>query len=592
MKYYFNPHINSKLMISGINRFNFWVSAICILLIVICFSAPAQRYFPQDYFNSPLDIPLKLSGNFGEIRPNHFHSGLDLKTDSVEGKRVYVVADGFVSRIKVSAFGYGNALYITHPNGYVSVYAHLQRFSDSIARYVDQKQYERESFEIELFPDSNLFVFKKGDVVAFSGNSGGSTGPHLHFEIRDAVTENIINPLLFGYKINDTIPPVFKSLCVYENRKLAAKDSNLVAIGLPGLYPGKKNIQYALLDTLLVTPRGQFGFEADDFCDESSNSLGIYKVSLTVNDSLIWQYEFNTFSFDETRYVNAHIDYPAKVIDRKIYERCFRLPGDSFSIYINQGKHAPNYSASHLHKAALTISDFSENSSVLYFNFKADQIQLPVVKRKSSAFIRYNQSYTIKTKSFLLHLPSKSLYDDIYLDYTVTKKNKNFYSSSVTINDNTIPLHAAAALSIKAKLKTQREQDKALVLLIKNDSSLVSVGGGYKDGMVTCFTRVLGTFAVSIDTVPPGIKAKLVPDTVSVGDTLHFLISDQLSGIAAFNITVNNKVVIPVYDVKKDLLKIPCTRFKTGEQMLKITVTDAKQNMATLERIVFCLDNP
>ena len=156
-----------------------------MVLLGMIASAQTESKYPKNYFRSPLDIPMSLSGNFGEIRPNHFHSGLDLRTNSREGLNIYAVADGYVSRIKVSPYGYGKAIYITHPNGYVSVYGHLSAYSGAIAEYIKKAQYEKESFEVELFPAKDEIKVTKGQVIAFSGNTGGSGGPHLHFEIRD-----------------------------------------------------------------------------------------------------------------------------------------------------------------------------------------------------------------------------------------------------------------------------------------------------------------------------------------------------------------------------------------------------------------------
>lgn len=535
----------------------------------------------QNYFRSPLDIPLKLAGNFGEIRSNHFHSGLDLKTDSVEGKNVFAVADGYVSRIKVSAFGYGNALYITHPNGYVSLYGHLQQYSDSVASYVKQKQIEKQSFEIELFPDSNLFRFKQGDLIAKSGNSGGSAGPHLHFELRDAVTEKIINPLIFGYAIDDTIPPVIHNICVYENRKFVGVDSLFDTASICfDVQLKSKSIILNLKDTLKVTSDVQFGYGADDFADDGLNSLGIFKVQLIVDDSIIWQYQFETFAFDETRFVNAHVDYAEKVLTKSIYERCYRLPGDSFSVYLQQSPQVKrNYNVKGLHHGILKLSDYNGNTTILNFCFKANRKKTPVEKtNKSWVHLKFNQPYNLKLKNFLLQFSDKSFYDDIDLKYHVTRKTTMLFSSIHNINDRTIPLRTAATISIKADLKTKQLQDKAIIVMMNDDGTFTNIGGLYKNGSVSALIRTLGSYAVAIDTTPPNIAWQNANDSLSKSDTLLFLIKDDLSGIATYKVTVNDESVVPVYDAKNDLLKINCSRFNEGEQILKVDVTDVKGN--------------
>ena len=188
-------------------------SFLLVSLLFACMGLMAQENFPK--YGKPVDIPIYLSATFGELRPNHLHAGLDIKTQAVEGKKIYAVADGYVSRIGVSPYGYGNVLYITHYDGYTSVYAHLQRFSGEIAKYVKQYQYKNKTFAAQIFPDKDKFPVKKGDLIAYSGNSGGSGGPHLHFEIRHTDSEKPVNPLYFGYQIEDNVKPMILGASVY-----------------------------------------------------------------------------------------------------------------------------------------------------------------------------------------------------------------------------------------------------------------------------------------------------------------------------------------------------------------------------------------
>ena len=269
-----------------------------LFLVFFCF-LDAQNNYPQDYFSEPLDIPLVLSGTFAELRSNHFHSGLDIKTQQRTGLKVNASARGFVSRIKVSHYGYGKALYITHPNGYTTVYAHLQKFSPNIEAYVKKHQYRKETYEIELFPKAEDLSILKGALVAYSGNSGGSGGPHLHFEIRDK-QERPINPMLFGFDIKDTSTPVIKSVYVYPLDKNSIINASNVKQKLR-LTP-LKNGDYTAESIEAIGNIG-FGIGTYDRQDLAANSNGVYNIQTIINGSRNFEIDFKRFSFDETKHI-------------------------------------------------------------------------------------------------------------------------------------------------------------------------------------------------------------------------------------------------------------------------------------------------
>jgi murein DD-endopeptidase MepM/ murein hydrolase activator NlpD len=539
-------------------------------VIFACCFITAKHITAQPLFINPLDIELKLSGNFGEIRNNHFHSGLDIKTDSVTGKKVFAVADGYISRIKVSAVGYGNALYLKHTNGYTSVYGHLLQFADSIQQYIEQQQQLKNSFEVEVFPDSNRFVVAQGNIIALSGNSGSSGGPHLHFEIRDS-TEQILNPEGVGLSIADTLKPIIEALAIYEGNQFRNLISNIVFDSALHCY--------VITDTVTVTTKPAFGFVAYDLCNNSINKLGVYKTLLHVDTTLVWQSAFDVFAFDQTRFVNAHIDYAEKVLTKNTIERCFKLPGDSFNCYL---QYPLKLKPQKIYTGNLTITDINGNTNSLLFHFKTSlRPSKPIKPHKGWVWIKHQLPYNLKTKNALLLLPAGSLYQNIYLKYHTTKGSSEFLSAIHHFNNNTIPLHKAATLSIKAQLDSTLHS-KAIIVQV-DSAKTTFVGGLYKNNAVSALIRTLGSFAVAMDTVAPNVIFTNPKNVFSAADTLIFEIEDELTGIAKYQLSTKQQKLIGIYDAKTHTLILPAAVLPEGENELQLEATDFKNNTYVMQ---------
>jgi len=277
--------------------------------------------YPQNYFRLPMDIPVAIAGTFGELRPNHFHTGIDFKTQQREGIPVYAVADGYVSRLRVQIWGYGNAIYINHPNGYTSVYAHLQRYAPELQSIVTKRQYKNESFEIELFPEANQITIKKGQLIGYSGNSGGSQGPHLHFEIRSTKTENAINPLLFGFNIPDTQRPTIKELYIYPMNLNSNVNGVNTRIKVPIV--GGVDGKYIVSEAIKVNGDIGFGVIANDTQDGSYNVNGIYSLFLNKDNKEVFNVVFDILSFYQQRMINSYFDYAFYKQDNKYIQKSF-----------------------------------------------------------------------------------------------------------------------------------------------------------------------------------------------------------------------------------------------------------------------------
>src|SRR5664279_528463 len=284
--------------------------------------------YPRNDFRNPLGVPIKLAANFGELRANHYHMGLDIRTEHRENLPVYAAADGYIYRIKIEPFGFGQAIYILHPEGYLTLYAHLNAFYPALAAWVKQKQYEKERWDLTLDPPAGLFNVKKGQQIANSGNMGGSQGPHLHFEIRTFPNDVNLNPLLFGLPVKDDTPPVIRSLSVYDRNRSFYEQQPLF-ITVKG-----KSARYTLMAPELVcnTPNPEFRIVGFNTQTGSDNPNGIYEGVIYDNGVAASGFQMNRISYNETLGINAHIDYPTHAHGGPYYQLLFRMPGYNHSI--------------------------------------------------------------------------------------------------------------------------------------------------------------------------------------------------------------------------------------------------------------------
>lgn len=576
-----------NLIRKRIHRSKFLIPAIFLGFVVNSF---AQKSYPTDYFREPLDIRLLLSGTFGEIRANHFHSGIDIKTGGVEGAPVYAVADGYVSRIKVSAYGFGKAMYVTHPNGLVSVYGHLSKYNKTIGDHVRNEQYRRENFEIELFPAAADFPVKKGDIIAFSGNSGSSGGPHLHFEIRDDASQKPINPLLFGYEVKDFIRPVISSVKIYpedENSKVNGKNS-AVRYLVEGWGTEHK---LASNPTIRLSGHISFAIQTSDLLNDSDNKNGPYAISLFIDSKEVFHIQMETFSFDDTRYVNSLLDYEEYARNNVRLQQTRIDPGNKLDIYRetqNKGIYLFNDTLSHTIKYEVT--DAAGNLSSLIFKIKSDRYPgNPATPAKqeiaavNTKFFNYNVPNSFNASELSLDAPRGVFYDSFVFKYDSAKQLPGTHSLVHKIHDRYTPVHDYMNISIKTIKLPENLSSKALIARIGDDGkSLTSVGGTWvSNGYVTAKIREFGNYCVTIDTIAPRIKA-IHPEYFSKmagHKEIRLVISDELSGIASYRGMLNGKWILMEYDAKNDVLIYQVDDLlKPGLNTLLVEVRDGKSN--------------
>lgn len=558
--------------------FRYFFKIILFFVVFTCISNKliSQNNYPDNYFAPPFKIPMKVSGTFGELRSNHFHSGIDLRIGRV-GLPYYSIADGYVSRIKVSAWGYGRAIYITHPNGYKSVYGHMDKFNNEIEKYVKRKQIELQSFGINVYPQPDELPLNKGDYLGNGGNSGYSFGPHLHFEIRKAKGDIPINPLLCYPKIKDTRKPAIKTLEIF-----GIKDSGIVNSRKSFLItPSGRYGKYKLNNPVYAWGKIAFGVEAYDYIDGIGSRNSVYSVELHCNNEIIYKHIMNEFSFYESRYINSLINYKERITSGKRIQRTYIEEQNKLSIYkkvknrgfidINQNK---KYNLKYI------IKDIKGNTSVLEFTVVGKKYNLQQVS-DYELFMKCDKDNYYITDDFRLSVYKGCIYDDLKFRYN--KKNNPFskYSKLHDIHNEYIPVHYPMTLSIKIENLDTSYHKKALIAQYNRKGKVKSKGGKHINGFITTQIKEFGNYFVAIDTIAPIIvPINIYSGAVFKNDkTIKLKITDNLTDIKKYNGYINNNWVVFEYDGKNDLFTYYFDKnIINGKNELKFYVEDEKGN--------------
>lgn len=551
--------------------------------------------YPQNYFSSPLDIPLQLAGTFGELRSNHFHTGIDCKTGGQQKLPIYAVAEGFVSRINISPWGYGNALYIDHPNGYTSVYAHLRTLEGNIGRYISSQQYQAQSFAIDIKVPAGLLYVDKGEVIALSGNSGSSQGPHLHFEMRNTYTEEAINPLLFGYEVVDDVPPLVEQVALYtfdqpanfEHKKLRTLNAKSKGKGI-----------YAINNPMqkVSTPYIGVGIKAYDKMTGLYHLNGIYSLQMYDNGQLMYSFDMEKIDFDESRYINSHIDFHNKKSGGGSMQKCFIEPGNHLSIYknvLNKGR--LNISDGKLHKINFDITDADGNKSTISFMLQYAPTTEPAKAQKQSIYTTkffYNTDNYYNTDYLKLYMPYGCLYNDLPFVYeekthTASSSASNIYSNYHQIHTGKIPVHDYYEVGIKPKRNIPSELMDKAVIVYKNVAGRVkTVNSQWYGAFLKGEAKEFGTFYIATDTQAPTIKPLNIYNgkNMQKNSFMSFQVKDNLSGIATYDAYVDGQWVLMQYDAKYAKLKYYFDEYVgTGSHELRLVVTDGVGNEKVYE---------
>ncbi|MBR4390928.1 MAG: M23 family metallopeptidase [Bacteroidales bacterium] len=558
-------------------------TGLLFLLFLLAVSGRAQEVFPQ--YPSPLDIPIYLSATFAELRSNSFHAGVDIKTQGVEGKNVYAVADGYVSRIGVSPYGYGNVVYITHNDGFTSVYAHLQRFNKAIAKYVKDYQYRNKSFSATIYPSKETFPIKAGDFIGYTGNSGGSGGPHLHYEIRHTASEKPVNPLYFGLNVADDVRPNIKGISVYP-----VDDTSTVERNDQPIYctvEGKKT-NYMLKDREYVYANGRiaFGINTDDQVGTSPNKNGPYTYELYLDDVLSFKFECDSFSYSEPKYINSLIDYKRYKEKGNRYVRTEVDPFNKLSMYVVK-KGVVKVEEGDTVRVCFKITDYAGNVSSASFGLVGTE---PVTVEKeplsrSQYFVKADGSLNnkIEIEDFQVNTEKGTLFRDTWMK-TGAADPKGCCSRCYRFGEDTQAVFKLFKVRIKPNEKWAKNS-KMFIAYYDSNGKVSSLGGKMcSDGYMETSTRNLGQYALKIDSIAPVIKSLNFKenDTITSSNTLRCKISDDMTGIETYDMYANDQWLLGQYDAKNDLLYYEVdSHLKAGKNCVKIVVKDAVGNKTT-----------
>ncbi len=541
----------------------------------------ADKTYPKNYFRSPLDIPLYLSGTFAEMRPNHLHSGIDIKTNSVEGLPVYSVADGYVSRVRIQAVGFGNSIYVTHPNGYVSVYAHLQRYSPAIAKFAKKLQYENQSFELDTLLDPSVFPVNKGELIALSGNSGGSGGPHLHFEIRDKVTEEPINPLLFGINVADNVAPSIQAIQIYPLDENSSVRLQKQKIRFP--VNGTKH-NYSINNNEIIEAWGTLGIgiECLDYQSNSANQNGVHAIELKQNGERIYFSKMERFFFKDTKAINSHCDYKERNNSGRWVQKSFVDAGNPLTIYkdlTNRGRIV--LEPGDIYNMEYIVTDAVGNASSVKFTINCsakNPYNFNFSNNKpTSELFPFDIKNILERPHVKFTFKPNTFYDTTYVSYENSKGPGSAFSSIHTIGNRNIALNDFFDIAIQPERPmTDFQKSKAIIF----QTFRGAVGGFYENGFVKCRSKIIGGFYIVADSVAPSIKPVNISNGRKIiGNKITCRISDNLSGIKSYNAYIDDQWVLMNFDQKSaTLVYYFDEKCPAGKHVFRLVVTDQKDN--------------
>lgn len=549
-----------------------------ILAGIFLFAGITNNTAEAQQLRKPMDIPVLLSGNFGELRSNHFHSGIDFKTQGVEGKPIHSVQDGYVSRISVSPWGYGNGLYITHPDGTTTVYGHLQKFSQKITAYLKEKQYEQESFNVNLSLTPDELPVKEGELVALSGNTGSSGGPHLHFEVRDTETEEPMDPIEY-YKdlIKDTQAPKIQGVMVYSMPGKGVVNGSRRKLELKPVTA--KNGKQTL--TGKIEAWGEIGLAVKgyDYMDNTSNIYGIKDITLTADSQVIFHSNLDRFAFDESRYLNSFTDFEEWKEHRSFYIKSFVDPGNRLRFIESLNRGILTIDEPRTYHLTYQLADAFGNTTQLSIRIEGKEQPIPEIDTENTELFHWWSDNRFGAKGIRLTIPKGNLYDDLYFRYSV-KEDSAALGATHILHNKPVAFHKSAKLSLRLQTDTLENKQQYGIVRLQNGRRSWT-GGVYRNGWVDADIKEMGSYTLGQDLVPPTITP-LNPATWVSKQAIALRLSDNLSGVQTYRGEIDGQYVLFEMNSKSVITyHFDKERLARGKHTLKLVVTDACGNQST-----------
>ena len=549
-----------------------------ILAGIFLFAGITNNTAEAQQLRKPMDIPVLLSGNFGELRSNHFHSGIDFKTQGVEGKPIHSVQDGYVSRISVSPWGYGNGLYITHPDGTTTVYGHLQKFSQKITAYLKEKQYEQESFNVNLSLTPDELPVKEGELVALSGNTGSSGGPHLHFEVRDTETEEPMDPIEY-YKdlIKDTQAPKIQGIMVYSMPGKGVVNGSRRKLELKPVTA--KNGKQTL--TGKIEAWGEIGLAVKgyDYMDNTSNIYGIKDITLTADSQVIFHSNLDRFAFDESRYLNSFTDFEEWKEHRSFYIKSFVDPGNRLRFIESLNRGILTIDEPRTYHLTYQLADAFGNTTRLSIQIEGKEQPIPEVDTENTELFHWWSDNRFGAKGIRLAIPKGNLYDDLYFRYSV-KEDSTALGATHILHNKPVAFHKSAKLSLRLQTDTLENKQQYGIVRLQNGRRSWT-GGVYRNGWVDADIKETGSYTLGQDLVPPTITP-LNPATWVSKQAIALRLSDNLSGVQTYRGEIDGQYVLFEMNSKSVITyHFDKERLARGKHTLKLFVTDACGNQSS-----------